>query len=101
MRKMIVHLSVGFAGMDACEALLVEDDATDDEIQQEAWYMAVDHAERYGYYPADDYEDEDDDWGSDKYSNNIEGHAVDYNPALHDMKRSGGGSFEQDFQRMM
>ena len=103
MRKMIVHLRVGFAGMDAYEALLVEDSATEDEIQQEAWYMALDHAERYGYYPADDCEDdcEDDGWDSDKYSSNIEGWAEDYVPEKHDMHRPGGGSFEQYFARMM
>jgi hypothetical protein len=106
MRKMIVHLSVGFAGMDAYEALLVEDDATEDEIAQEAWHMALDHAERYGYYPTDDYsedgEDEDDGgWDRDHYSHNIEGCAEDYDPDRHDMKRAGGGSFELDFAGMM
>lgn len=105
MRKMIVHLSVGFAGMDGYEALLVEDDATEEEIAQEAWYMALDHAERYGYYPTDDYreddEDEDDPWNRDSYSDNIDGCAEDYDPDRHDMHRAGGGSFELDFAGMM
>jgi len=103
MRKMIVHLSVGFAGMDGTEALLVEDDATEEEIAQEVWHMAVDHAERYGYYPAELYnEDEEDaDWNSDSYSDNIDGWAEDYDPERHDMKRAGGGSFERDFAALM
>ena len=105
MRKMIVHLSVGFAGMDGTEALLVEDDATEEAIAQEAWLMAVNHAERYGYYPADLYsesEDEEDaDWNSDSYSDNIDGWAEDYVPERHDMHRAGGGSFEQDFAALM
>jgi len=105
MRKMIVHLSVGFAGMDGYEALLVEDDATEEEIAQEAWHMALDHAERYGYYPTDDYseddEDGDDPWNRDSYSHNIEGCAEDYDPDRHDMKRAGGGSFELDFAALM
>ena len=102
---MIAFLHVGFAGMDGCEAMLVEDSDTEDEIQQEAYYLAVEHADRYGYYPRHEYEselDEDEDDEDDScYVESIEGYAVDYDPELHDMHRAGGGSFEQDFARLM
>lgn len=104
---MIAFLHVGFAGMDGCEAMLVEDFATEDEISQEAHYLALQNAEMYGYYPSDEYNEYDDEDSeedridSDKYSSNIEGYAVDYDPELHDGQRAGGGSFEQDFARLM
>ena len=67
--------------------------------------MALDHAESYGYYPPDEGDeymsDEDcDDWNSDKISEGIEGYAEPYDPEVHDMYRSGGGSFEDDFKRL-
>lgn len=99
MRKMIVFMSTGYAGMDACGALLVEDTATEDEIALEAWYMALENAESYGIYPPSE-DDEDLENTSDNTSDNIDGYAVDYVPHLHDSKRSGGGSFEDDFAHM-
>lgn len=104
MKHYIVHMSVGYAGMDAYAALSMPDDATEEEVDQEAWYMALDHAESYGYYPPDcDYDEEDeeeDSWNSDKISDNIEGCPELYNPEKHDMHRSGGGSFQQDFDQL-
>lgn len=100
---MIAFLHVGFAGMDGCEAMLVEDSATEDEISQEAWYLAVEHAGQYGYYPRHEYESEleEDDEDDSCYVESIEGYAVDYDPELHDMHRPGGGSFERDFEHLM
>ena len=106
MKRFIVHMHVGYAGMDGYDALVMPDDATEDEIQQEAYYMAVEHAESYGYYPSDEgddsycEDDEDDGWNSDKVSEGIEGYAEPYDPEVHDMHRSGGGSFEDDFKRL-
>ena len=104
MRKMIVFMSTGYAGMDACSALLVKDSATADEIQEQAWQLAVEHAESYGIYPYPEsypeYSEDDYEGLDDSYSDNIEGYAVDYVPHLHDRKRSGGGSFETDFAKM-
>jgi hypothetical protein len=100
MKHYIVHMYVGYAGMDGYEALSMPDDATEEEIQEEAHYMALDHAESYGYYPPDcdyDEEDEEDTWNSDKISDNIEGYAELYDPEKHDMHRAGGGSFQLDF----
>ena len=99
---MIAFLSVGYAGMGACEAMLVEDSATEDEIQQEAYYLALQNAEMYGFYPPNEGDDEDAETeNSDQYSSNIEGYAVDYVPDRHDGQRSGGGSFEQDFAQLL
>ena len=101
MKRFIVHMHVGYAGMDGYDAMVMPDDATEDEIQQEAYYMALEHAESYGYYPPSKDEDEDSDsWNSDKISDSIDGYAVPYDSALHDQHRSGGGSFENDFRRL-
>lgn len=101
MRKLIVFMSTGYAGMDACDALLVEDSATEDEIQEEAWQLAIEHAESYGIYPYEEYADEEDfDADSDSYSHNIDAWTEDYDPRKHDGLRSGGGSFEDDFAKL-
>lgn len=87
-KRFIVHMHVGYAGMDGYEILIVRDNATEDEIQLEAWHMALEHAERYGYYAPSE-----DDVGV-KISYNIEGYAEIYDPEKHDRHRNGGGSFE-------
>jgi hypothetical protein len=100
MKYYIIHMHTGYAGMDAHDVLEMPDDATEDEIADEAYEMAVGHAEMYGIYPAGDYEG-DDEIDEDSLSDNIEGHSIgEYNPELHDMYRSGGGSFQNDINRM-
>ena len=101
-KRYIVKMHVGYAGMDAYDALIMPDNHTEDELQDEAYYMAVDHASAYGYYPVDEYAPEDDseEEPPDCYIDSIYGHAVPYDPAKHDGKRAGGGSFEKDFQRL-
>lgn len=105
-KRWIVEMHVGYAGMDGYDALVMPADATEEEVQHEAWLMALQHAESYGYYPpnednlGDEFGDEDGDWDSDHISDNIDGYAVPYNPELHDMHKSGGGSFEDDFLRL-
>lgn len=94
MTKYIVHLNVGYAGMDSVEALELPDNHTQKELDDACWDMAVDHAERYGYYPPSDDTDDDND---EFVSENIEGWPEVYNPKKHDMLRAGGGSFADDF----
>ncbi len=101
---MVVYCSVGFSGMDTVIAMGVPDDATQEYIDDEAWMLAVDNADSFGYYPMpdeyDDGEDEDATYseeGSDHYVDSIEGYAEDYDPEKHDGLRPGGGSFEDDF----
>lgn len=99
MKHYIVHMHVGYAGMDGHDILSMPDDATEEEVQDEAQLMALGHAESYGYYPpSDEYSEEDDD-DSDKISDNIEGWAEPYDPDKHDMLRAGGGSFMKDIDR--
>lgn len=102
MKHYIVHMYVGYVGMDGHDILSMPDDATEEEVQDEAHLMALEHAESYGYYPpSDEYseEDDDDDWKSDKISDNIEGWAEPYDPDKHDMHRAGGGSFMDEITR--
>lgn len=101
-KRYIVKMHVGFAGMNTYDALVMPDDHTEDELEDEAYHMAVDNASSYGYYPVSEWEPEDDSQEEppDCYIDSIEGYAVPYDPAKHDRKRSGGGSFEQDFQRL-
>lgn len=105
MKHYIVHMHVGYAGMDGHDILSMPDDATMEEVQDEAQLMALEPAESYGYYPpSDEYpeeEDDDDDsaWNSDQISDNIEGWAEPYDPDKHDMLRAGGGSFMEDIAR--
>lgn len=53
-------MHTGYAGMDSHEAYLVPDHVTDNELDEWAYYKAVDHAESYGIYPPseDDFEEE-------------------------------------------
>ena len=51
MKFYIVKLSVGYAGMDCYDYFIRYDDMTDDEVGDELWQMACNHAESYGYYP--------------------------------------------------
>lgn len=95
MKKLIVKMNTGYAGMSAYDILIMPDDATEDEISEEAYYMAVQHAEMYGIYPPD-YDSEEDD--VDMSGENIDGYVIgEYDPAKHDQFRSGGGSFAEDF----
>lgn len=97
---MVVFCSVGPCGMDAVVPIVMEDDSTQEEIEREAYYVAVDRAESYGYYPRGEYDEGDiDPEDEEYYVESIEGSAEDYNPRKHDGQRAGGGSFEDDFAR--
>jgi hypothetical protein len=83
-RKITIFMYAGYAGTDACEAYIVPDDVTDDELHDFAWERGVEHASMYGVYPYDDCSEEDEeneDWGSgNNYSDNIEGYWKPYSP---------------------
>jgi hypothetical protein len=99
MKRYVVFLEVGYAGMDTCEALSMPDDHTEEELSQAAWDMAVDHASSYGVKVGDSYDPDDEE--EDYYSGeNVEGYAELYDPEKHDMLRPGGGSFLKDFEEM-
>ena len=95
MRLVIVKMRTGYCGMDAYDVFDAEG-LTDEQIDEEAYRMACENASSYGIYPTcDEYGDEGDD---PDYSDNIEGSWEDYVPELHDRKRSGGGSFMEEFK---
>ena len=95
MKKMILSLTTGYAGMKSCEAYLVSDEDYNDwktgdvnnNLDSEAWQAAVDFAESYGIYlPDEDNEEEE----TGRYSSaNISGFWEEYNPAKHDGKFLG------------
>jgi hypothetical protein len=102
MKYYIVKLSVGYAGMDHYDYFIRYDDMTDDEVEDEIWQMACNHAEAYGYYPSCYLEGEEDEDG-DQYVDSIDGYIFgEYTPetaANLDGYRTGGGSFAEDFRR--
>lgn len=86
MRKIIFHLSTGYAGMDSCELDIFDDDISDEDLGDEAWTRAVQHAESYGIYPMEYLEDslmDGDEIGNEEYSDNIEGWWEEYDPTRH------------------
>lgn len=109
MRKLIAHLETGFCGSDTYEALLVEDTTTEDEINSIVYEMAKNNAEGFGIYPTWEYQEQVDQGllspeeldameDNGDLSDDIGGSYEDYVPEKHDMLRSGGGSFEEDFE---
>lgn len=78
MRKIFLTMHTGYVGMDSHEAWLVPDDVTDKELDDWAYWKAVDHAESYGIYPPHEYEYEDEVDEDEEYDRmageNIEGH---------------------------
>jgi hypothetical protein len=99
MKRYIVTLETGYAGMDAHEALLMPDDHTEEKLQDIIWGMAVDHASGYGVEveDSDSFDPEDNEYSGE----NVAGFAELYDPKKHDGLRSGGGSFEEDFEAQM
>ena len=94
-KKIIIHLSVGYAGMDTNEGWEIPTSMTEEELDDFCWDRACDHAESYGYYPPndEDQEGEDDDcdaYCGDKISNHIEGSWQDYDEKKHAGKISYG-----------
>lgn len=89
-KKWFVECSVGYCGMDGHYLIELPADATEDEVGMEAYYKAVEHAEMYGYYPRDEYNEEDtlgeDGEPQDCYVEGIEGCAEPYDPEKHDSR---------------
>ena len=95
LKKMVLMLDAGYAGMRSAEFYLVPVDMTEDELSQYAWESAVDFASSYGIYPTRDLDGLSDEEMAeldlDDYTDNIEGWFVDYNPDKHDGLRVGSG----------
>jgi len=95
MRHLIVHMYTGYCGSDGYDILVVPEGADDQYIDAEAYQMAVQNAENYGYEVGADYHEEGEDYSADM----IEYDWEDYSPDKHDQHRSGGGSFADEFKR--
>ena len=99
-KKIIVHLEVGYCGMDTDEGWIVPVSMTEEELGEFCWQRACDHAEMYGYYPPNDdaEEDDEDEPDGDQISNNIEGSWKDYDEKKHAGKLTygtGGPQFQE------
>lgn len=96
MRKIIVHCDNSKSvGCDSYEALLVDDNTSEAEIDDIAFQMSCQQAEGY-FEIVEGMTDEEDEIDIQ----DIEATWEDYNPEVHDMYRTGGGSFEDDFAAM-
>lgn len=103
MRKIIGFLNVGMLGCDVAEAFVFDAETPDFMIDKAIHEAAIEWAQSYRNIEWDDVEETDDYVeGCDfEYAENIESYWQDYNGAEHDNHRCGGGSFEEDFARMM
>lgn len=95
MRYIVFLLNAGMVGTDSAEFVEFDDDITYDELSEEAWERAVEHASMYGVYHTseipDEHNEEEANWRSDEYSDNIEGYWEEYNPEKHDSLIVGNG----------
>lgn len=108
MIKVVLFLDAGFAGTDAYEFWEVDetdwlrytgklDDGKPDVLGDDAWQVAVQHAETYGIYPEEHRSDDENDEDGCEYSHNIEGYFVLYDPKKHDGLRVGNDTSWQTY----
>lgn len=98
MKKVILRLDCGI-GMHSADSYLVSEEdwaiyksatniLAEDFLAQVAWDEAVQFAESYGIYPESDrleeFDEEQESYGRDEYSDAIEGWFEEYNPDEHD-----------------
>lgn len=93
-KKIFFHLHTGYCGEDAYEVVEFEDDATDEQISDCGYDMAMAHAASYGRELCDaDCEDEDCEM-EHPGNTNIEGSWEIYNPEKHNIHSSRGDGTE-------
>ncbi len=87
MRKMFVTYHTGYVGMDGHELLEFPDYISDEDIAEECYYAAIQHAQSYGveFCPDGEYCEDDECEYEHEGCTNIEGLAVPYIPEKHDM----------------
>lgn len=110
MRKIILRGSAKTVGTDFAEAALYPEGTPDSTLDSDCWYAAIDNAAMFGwdyvtsdYVPEEDFESEDDEyqfWDSICTDDDLNYYWEEYDPAKHDCIRMGGGSFEDDFERL-
>lgn len=96
MRKIVIGMDTGLAGTDACLFYEVPVTLTEEELNDLAWQCGKNHAEMYGTYPREEYDDIDEE-DEDSYSDNIEGWWEEYDPKKHDGHTVGGTPEWQDY----
>lgn len=84
MRTLFVKFETGYCGMDSACLMEFEDDTPENDIDEEVYCAAINHASSYGIEMCDD-DCEDKDCELEHPGNsNICGSWVDYDPKLHD-----------------
>lgn len=89
MRYIVFLLNAGMVGTDSAEFVEFDNCVTNEDLDEESWQRALDHAAMYGVYPMhempEDFDEEESDhWTNDSYSDNIEGYWEEYDPEKHD-----------------
>lgn len=102
MRLILVLGSGPTVGMDYCDILGVyPDDVPDNQILSEARDYALEHVSGYMEVLTDEPEEEGWQHYVDYcYEEDIDYWIEDYNPEIHDMQKTGGGSFQEGFDRL-
>jgi hypothetical protein len=87
-KKIVFHYHTGFCGSDGIDFVEYNDDTPAEQLDEDAWTGAVQHAESYGYYNLGDMDEEElkamDEDSRDCYVDSIEGWWELYNPEEHD-----------------
>lgn len=96
MKRIFFTYHTGYCGQDGCDAVEVEDDLTENGLNEMAWQQALEHASSYGIELCSD-ECEDEDCEMEHPGNTgIEGSWEPFDPQLHNPKRPGGGKWFED-----
>lgn len=103
MKKIIGFLNVGMTGCDVAEAFVFDDETPDFLIDRIIHEAGIEWASSYRDIEFEDVEESEDYVeGCDfEYAENIESYWEVYNGEDHDDRRTGGGSFEEDFARLV
>lgn len=93
MKRIFFKYSNGAVGCEGVDCFEVNDDVSDDELDEMAYWQAVEHASRYGIELCDeDCEDENCEM-EHPGNTHIDGYWELYDPKKHDMKKPGGGKW--------
>jgi hypothetical protein len=102
MRKIIFTGSAKTVGTNFAEAELYPAEATNAQLDEDAFQYSVQNAEMYGWeYVGDDCILDDDEYENYVTDSELSYQWEEYDPEKHDMLRIGGGSFEDDFALQM
>lgn len=89
MRKLFVTYYTGYAGMDGYEVVEFHDDTSDEDIDEELYYLAVQYAQSYGIEVCSNGEYCEDDECQLDHEASIHASWEEYIPEKHDMYFAG------------